>query len=85
MKATTSARFRRRRAIKASLLLGGAIAVGGILAVFFSWTLVALYFAALPVPLFVFWFASTTPDPQTRLDAANAAREAEPPPRSAPR
>jgi len=82
MKTPTKSRF--ELALQPTILTAIVVALGGALAVFFPWSMVALYLAILPVPLLLLWLTRDVPTPQERIAAVDAAHVKPAPLREAP-
>ncbi len=66
----SSSRF--ASAVQPMILTAIVLAVGGVFAAFFPWTIVAMYFAVLPLPLLLLWLSSQVAEPQARIAAYDA-------------
>ena len=69
-------KFVPSRAIQPAILTALSLALGGVFAIYFAWSYVAMYMAILPVPLLMLWLTSQVEDPAVRIAAADAAAHA---------
>jgi hypothetical protein len=58
------------------ILTALALALAGLLAMFFSWQMVVFYLAMLPVPLTLLWGSRYVPSPAERIAMVDEAHRA---------